>query len=54
MITSTLPVHLHFLCAGGSLGWVLIRGWALINFSSLEEGRLFEAGVNLRLGASIK
>ena len=54
IITSTLLVHLRFLCAGCSLGWVLIRGWALINFSFLEEGRLFEAGANLRLGASIK
>ena len=31
---------------------MLIRGWALINFFSLEEGRLFEAGANLRLGAN--
>ena len=52
MITSTLLVHLRFFfCAGGSLGWVLIRGCTLIKFSPLEEGRLFEAGANLRLSA---
>ena len=33
------------------VGWALIRGWALINFFCLQEGRLFEVGANLRLGA---
>ena len=32
-------------------GWVLIRGWALIKFFWLKDGRLFEVGANLRLGA---
>ena len=32
-------------------GWALIRGWALINFFCLWDGRLFEVGANLRLGA---
>ena len=31
--------------------WALIRGWALINFSCLYDGRLFEVGANSRLGA---
>ena len=30
--------------------WALIRGWALINFFYLEDGRLFEVGANSRLG----
>ena len=33
------------------MGWALIRGWALINFSCLWDGRLFEVGANSRLGA---
>ena len=33
------------------MGWVLIRGWALINFFCLQDGRLFEVGANSRLGA---
>ena len=32
-------------------GWALIRGWALINFFHLKDGRLFEVGANSRLGA---
>ena len=32
------------------MGWVLIRGWALINFFCLQDGRLFEVGANSRLG----
>ena len=33
------------------MGWALIRGWALINFFCLWDGRLFEVGANSRLGA---
>ena len=33
-----------FLGGGGGGGWALIRGWALINFSYLQGGRLFEVG----------
>ena len=29
-------------------GWVLIRGWALINFFYLQGGRLFEVGAYSR------
>ena len=32
-------------------GWALIRGWALIKFFYLQDGRLFEVGANARLGA---
>ena len=31
--------------------WALIRGWALIKFFCLQDGRLFEVGSNSRLGA---
>ena len=31
--------------------WVLIRGWALIIFFYLQDGRSFEVGANSRLGA---
>ena len=31
-------------------GWVLIRGWAFINFFYLQGGRLFEVGADSRLG----
>ena len=31
--------------------WVLIRGWALIIFFYIQDGRLFEVGANSRLGA---
>ena len=33
------------------MGWALIRGWALINFFCLWDGRLFEVGANSRRGA---
>ena len=33
------------------MGLVLIRGWALINFSYLQGGHLFEVGAYSRLGA---
>ena len=36
---------------GGGLGWAPIRGWVLINFFCLQDGRLFEVGANSRLGA---
>ena len=32
-------------------GWARIRGWALINFFFVQDGRLFEVGANLQLGA---
>ena len=32
-------------------GWALIRGWALIKFFCLQDGRLFEVGANSSLGA---
>ena len=32
-------------------GWALIRGWELINFFGLWDGRLFEVGANSRSGA---
>ena len=32
------------------VGWVLIRGWALINFSYLKGGCLFKVGTYSRLG----
>ena len=32
-------------------GWALIRGFALINFFCLYDGRLFKVGTNSRLGA---
>ena len=32
-------------------GWARIRGWALINFFCVQDGRLFEVGANLQLGA---
>ena len=32
-------------------GWALIRGWALIKFFCLQDGRLFEVGANSRLSA---
>ena len=33
------------------MGWALIRGWAVINFFCLLDGRLFEVGASSRLGA---
>ena len=47
-----LLLCLIWVCVGGSgVGWALIRGWALINFFCLWDGRLFEVGANSRLGA---
>ena len=31
-------------------GWMLIRGWAFINFFYFQGGRLFEVGPYSRLG----
>ena len=31
-------------------GWALIRGWVLIKFFCLQDGRLFKVGTNSRLG----
>ena len=31
-------------------GWALIRGWALIKFFCLQDGRFFEVDTNSRLG----
>ena len=45
---SRLGAQNYFL---GGFGWALIRGWALINFSYLKGGRLFEVGAYSRLGA---
>ena len=39
------------LRVGAYSRWVLIRGWALIIFFYLQDGRLFEVGANSRLGA---
>ena len=41
----------EFEGVGGRVGWALIRGWALIQFFCLRDGRLFEVGANSRLGA---
>ena len=38
-------------CRQVSDNHILIRGWALINFSYLQGGRLFEVGAYSRLGA---
>ena len=40
----------EFEGVGGGVGWALIRGWALIQFFCLRDGRLFEVGANSRLG----
>ena len=39
------------LRVGANLRWAVIRGWALIKFFCLLDGRLFEVGANSRLGA---
>ena len=40
----TIDTHLvHFILGGEGVG-ALIRGWALINFSYRQGGRLFEVG----------
>ena len=36
---------------GSGVGWAIIRGWVLINFFCLKDGRLLEVGANSRLGA---
>ena len=41
----------EFERVGGGVGWALIRGWALIQFFCLQDGRLFEVGANSRLAA---
>ena len=33
------------------MGRAIIRGWVLINFFCLKDGRLLEVGANSRLGA---
>ena len=45
--------YLSFSLRGREVGWgwALIRGWALIKFFCLQDGRLFEVGANSRLGA---
>ena len=42
---------IEFDWEGEEVGWAFIRGWALINFFCLQDGRLFEVGANSRLGA---
>ena len=42
---------LFFQVLGCGWGWALIRGWALVKFSSQQDGRLFEVDADLRLGA---
>ena len=32
-------------------GWGLLQGWALVKFSSQQDGHLFQVSTNLRLGA---
>ena len=44
-------VSAYLSLIGGSRGWALIRGRALINFFCLQDGRLFEVGANSTLGA---
>ena len=44
-------VSAYLSLIGRRRGWTLIRGWALINFFYLKDGRLFEVGANSRLGA---
>ena len=46
---SSLGAQNYFL---GGFGWALIRGWALINFSYLKGGGLFEVGAYSRLGGT--
>ena len=40
-----------FQVLGCGWGWALIRGWALVKFSSQQDGRLFEVDADLRLGS---
>ena len=37
---------------GVGWGWALIRGWALIDFFCLWDGRLFEVGANSKLAVN--
>ena len=45
--------YLSFSLRGREVGWrwAFIRGWALITFFCLQDGRLFVVGANSRLGA---
>ena len=36
---------------GEGCGWGLLQGWALVKFSSQQDGHLFQVSTNLRLGA---
>ena len=49
-LSGTPFVHFSFL----EVEWALIRGLALINFSCLQGGRLFEVGAYLRLGECLR
>ena len=42
-----MGAYLSLSVRGKGVGW----SWALINFFCLLDGRLFEVGANLRLGA---
>ena len=44
-----MSAYLSFI--RGRRAWALIRGWALINFFCLWDGRLLEVGANSRLVA---
>ena len=46
-------IYLSLSLRGREVGkrWALIRGWALIKFFCLQDGRLFKVGANARLGA---
>ena len=46
-----MGVSAYLSLIGMRRGWALIRGWVLINFFCLWDGRLFEVGANSRLGA---
>ena len=51
LVHFSFVLFFFFLGGGGGEGWALIRGWALINFSYLQGGRLFEVSAYSRLGA---
>ena len=46
----SLSLSLSLSLREAGWGWALIRGWALIKFFCLQDGRLFEVGTNSRLG----
>ena len=46
-----MGVSAYLSLIGMRRGWALIRGWVLINFFCLWDGRLFEVGANSRLVA---